>query len=134
LGNNFQIQLPNPAAGAGALLSMSGFTGDIRAVHMTFVTDANIAFRFPRIRITEPLGSVQTNITSSVSSVASTTYDVNFVPGGDDVAIATTNLRVCMFDQAFSSLAQITVDALNIQAGDQISNVTLVVRMNPETF
>lgn len=134
LGNNFLVELPAPAVGTGALLSMSGFTGDIRAVHLRLVTDANIAFRFPRIRITEPLGSIQTNITSSVSSVASTTYDVNFVPGGDDVAIATTNLRVCMFDQPFSSLAQITIDALNLQVGDQISQVTLMVRMNPEIF
>lgn len=134
MGNNFQLQIANPAAGAGALLSMAGFTGDIRGVHFQLVTDANIAFRFPRIRITEPLGSIQTNITSSVSSVASTTYDVNFVPGGDDVAIATTNLRVCMFDQPFSSLAQITIDALNLQVGDQISSVTLMLRMNPETF
>jgi len=131
LGNDSQILITSPAVGAGALLSMSGFTGHITSVHMQLVTDAVVANRFPRIRITAPLGQVMSTITSSVPCVASTTYDVNFVPSGEDVLIATTNLRVCYFDQAFGSLGQ-NIEALNLSAGDAITQVTMMVRMNPE--
>lgn len=124
--------IPAPGLGLPATLQCVGFTGTLYQAYTVFQTSAAVGNRSMRIRILNAGGERVNDIISSVIQAPSTTEAYNFGAFGSDLQTLTGNVRVVMGPVVFTSLNTISFNPNNLDAGDNMINCTLILRLIPE--
>jgi len=130
IGCIFPITPAAPAAGANFTTTLDvNFQSLIHAITFRLVTDANAANRYPGISFTYPTGEVFIFMPGTAIT-ASTTANVYLLPGLGTAVSYTAN-RYCSGLPTDFYVPRGTVVAsyiANIQAGDQLSVMSVVLR------
>lgn len=131
------VYVANPAAGAVWSHTVAGrYYERLLSVHSVFVTSAVVATRFPQLQLLDSNGTVVTAVAAGGGIAAGTTLTADLMLGGPVFDGGTSG-------GSFGFLSDILVPpgwswkmlVTNIDAGDQFSNVVLLVQRFPsDTF
>lgn len=118
----------NPAAGSDWLTGPSSSQlWKIHSVAFRLVTDANVADRRVHVIVRDNGGVTLMRFFGGIDQVASTTIDYVFQPVGAEVNETNNNIimEAIPKDLIVNRALDILTDTLNIQVGDQFSNIRI---------
>lgn len=127
------VTLSNPAAGSGRnFLIDSRAYRRILTVKATFTADANVASRFPSVQFKDGNGTVFAEMAASLAVAATEAFTLTWAILGDHVsgsgsANSLNSLPSLLLPPGYT----VTVTASSLQAGDQFSNISMLVEHHP---
>ena len=130
VGNTKTIIIPSPAQGANfSYMVPAGRRMHVRSIAFNFITDANVATRQVILYVIDPAGGVSYSAVPKVTQVTGLGYDYTFAPQARELANAVGGYAT---SQLASKLVLvpgevIASDIQNVQAGDQIQEIYLLV-------
>lgn len=127
------IRLSNPAAASGRnYLIDSRAYRRILTVKATFAADANVASRFPSVQFKDGDGTVFAEFAASLAIAATETFTLTWARVGDHVSGSGSASSInALPDLLLPPGYTVTITASSMQAGDQFSNISLMVENHP---
>jgi len=119
----------NPAAGSAfTYTNNSGVTQVLQSVEAKLVTDATVANRFLQLKVFDGSGNVVQNIPGSGAIVASSTVNVQWSTGIGTLSVGAAGAIASAISPIVLQPGwQLQINVSGIDAGDQLSNIVLLV-------
>lgn len=130
VGNIKTIIIPAPAQGANFSYTIPvGRRMHVRSIAFHFVTDANVATRRVVVYVIDPEGGISYSTIPTVTQAAGLSYDYTFAPGSRELANAVGRYVTSHLASKLILVPgeNISSDIQNVQAGDQIQEIYLLV-------
>lgn len=127
------VQVASPAAANDWSVTVpAGEEWKVKCIHALYTASATVATREPRFQIKDDAGNVMFLVASDATLAASNTADCTVFPGASQSGNATANkiLYGLPPDLVLPGSWTISSSTLNISAGDQWSQINLVVEQH----
>lgn len=124
---------PDPGAGSSQVIKVPGDRNwRLWSIFTTFTASATVANRTPRLRVLDADFNVIMFFPASVTVAASTTTQVQFFTGAGTAYQGGDGSLVVPVPDLFLPVGwQISIGAVNIQAGDTVSNTFSIMEAFP---
>lgn len=122
------VQVPTPAAGANfSWTAPAGAPIELQSINCKLVTSATAANRTPYFTVTGPTGRLLVVATTSGFQVATRTFIVQAAVGATQQTLGTHVFAMPLPKVVLPGGCTVASAVLNLQAGDQLSTISLVV-------